>query len=226
MTDSTPDIHPQVLEQLTAIKLTPERPLIISDADEVLLHFARHFREYVSSVGWEVDFRSYALLGNIRHQSSKTRANREQITELVEGFFAIHVERQTPVDGAATALKLLANQSQIVILTNVPHAHHSARVRSMKQLNMDYPVIANRGLKGPVVRHLADQVKAPVFFIDDIDHHHTSVADCAPDVYRLHFIADGELAAMAKPAPDSHHRCDQWPEAAALLQRELTSRGF
>lgn len=226
MADLTSDIHPQVRQQLTTLDLDSERPLIISDADEVLLHFASHFREYISSVGWEVDFRSYALLGNIRHQSSKERANREQIMELVEGFFAIHVEKQTPVEGAATALKLLANQSQIVILTNVPYAHHPARIRSMKKLDMDYPLIANRGLKGPVVRHLADQIKAPVFFIDDIDHHHTSVADCAPDVYRLHFIADGELAAMAKPAPDSHHRCDQWPEAAALLQRELISRGF
>jgi hypothetical protein len=50
-------------------------------------------------------------------------------------------------------------------------------------------------------------------FIDDLSVHHQSVAKHAPDVWRLHMIAEARLAAATPPSPFAHARIDVWTEA-------------
>ena len=44
-------IEPQIMSQLEALTLDPHRPLIISDADEVLLKFMERVEVYLESIG-------------------------------------------------------------------------------------------------------------------------------------------------------------------------------
>ena len=59
-------LHEDVLTQLEALQLVPDRPLIISDADEVIFAFVRGLEAYLLDNGHFMDLKSFAMRGNIR----------------------------------------------------------------------------------------------------------------------------------------------------------------
>jgi phosphoglycolate phosphatase-like HAD superfamily hydrolase len=219
-------VHPDVLVQLEALTLDEAMPLVISDADEVLVEFMVALEIFLERNGMYFDWSSFALSGNIRRRDDESPVDHEEVKSHLEDFFAAHAHQMTPVPGAAEALAGLSERSQIVILSNVPLQQLEARRRSLAEHGMDYPVIANIGSKGAPVRNLAERVRAPVFFLDDIPRNHTSVALAAEHVLRLHFVADPRLADMLGPAEDSHYRVDDWSSARAIIERLLDEHGF
>lgn len=219
-------LHPDVLSQAERIDLDPARPLILSDADEVILQFASVLEEFLHENELYLDMATFALTGNIKRRIDDVAVSAEEVGLLIGQFFVEKTELQPAVPGAPEALKALAQKAQIVIVTNVPLQQREARIRSLKKLDMDYPLIANIGLKGPVVKYLADQMTAPVYFIDDIPPNITSVAKACDKVQCLHFVADERLGSLLGPAADSHHRADNWPDAAAWLSAHMASNGF
>ncbi|MEL6318038.1 MAG: hypothetical protein AAFR16_10435, partial [Pseudomonadota bacterium] len=86
----------------------PERPLIAVDADEVLLHFARHLQRFTLSQGVRLDLSAYRLDGGFTRLSDGETLSREEGWRLIDLFFAREAERQEPVSGAAEALAALA----------------------------------------------------------------------------------------------------------------------
>lgn len=222
----TKAIHPDVLAQLDELDLDAATPLIVSDADEVLIEFMVALESYLERNGMFFDWSSFALSGNIRRRDDDSTVDHEVVKSHLEEFFATHAHEMTPVPGAAEALAGLSERAQIVILTNVPLAQREVRRRSLSSHGMDYPVIANIGSKGAPVRHMAERVEAPVFFLDDIPRNHTSVALAAERVLRIHFVADPRLAEMLEPAEDSHYRSDDWPSARAIIERVLDEHGY
>ncbi len=223
--------HPDVAAQLAALVLDGARPLIICDADEVLFEFMAGFETFLEDNGMFFDWRSFALAGNIHYRSTGGAAPRalpaDEVPGLIERFFAECTETLRPVPGAASALTALGQRrAQVVVLSNLPLDQRSARRRALVRHDMDYPLVANVGGKGPAVRDLAARVRAPVFFLDDIPHNHAAVSRAAADVVRLHFIADPRLARLLGPAAHCHHRADNWPEARAIIERHLDERGY
>jgi hypothetical protein len=91
---------------------------------------------------------------------------------------------------------------------------------------MAYPLIANEGGKGRAVRALADRVKAPVVFIDDIPHQHASVRGAVSDAFCLHFVGDPRLAGLLGKAEASDHRADTWAEALPVIEQHLAALGY
>lgn len=208
-----PDALPAaVAEQVTALALTPTRPLLIVDADEVLFYFMRGLERFLESRKLYFDWQSYALHGNIRRRLDDSAVEAEELHLLLQRFFADATEELEPVDGAAATLEQLRNHMQVVVLSNVPALARQARERALARHGMPYPLVANSGPKGPAVAALLKRVPGPAAFIDDIPHNHTSVAKLAPGVHRLHFVADSRLAALLGPAPDCHHRAGSWDE--------------
>ena len=218
--------HPAVAEQLTAIELDPARPLIVTDADEVLFAFMEGFEDFLHRRELFYDWSSFALIGNVRRKSDDSQASPEEVRQILKDFFVDRTEKLRPVDHAAASLDALSRRAQVLVLSNIPPAHRDARRRALKTHDMDYPLIANIGPKGAVVAHLAGLVDAPVFFIDDIPGNHTSVKIAAEHVQRLHFVADPRLARMLDPAEDSHHRLDSWPEMRGHIESHLERHGF
>lgn len=208
-----PDALPAaVADQIAALALTPGRPLLIVDADEVLFYFMRGLERFLESRKLYFDWQSYALHGNIRRRLDDSVVLAEELHLLLQRFFADATEDMEPVDGAAAALERLRDRMQVVVLSNVPALARQARERALARHGMAYPLIANSGSKGPAVSALLRRVPGPAIFIDDIPHNHTSVARLAPEVHRLHFVADHRLAALLGPAPDCHHRVASWAE--------------
>ena len=198
------------------------RPLLISDCDEVLLEFARPFGDWLArDHDLTLSLDSFALTGNIRRTTGEA-IDPAEFPPLLKGFFAGAQHTQPAVAGAVAALERLSAIADIVILTNIEQAHHGAREGVLAALGMPYRLICNDGAKGPPVADLARGRTA--VFVDDLPPNHGSVARHAPDVWRLHMVADERLRAMLPPAPDAHARIDRWSDAepwiAARLQGE------
>ena len=216
------ELHQDVLPQLAELSLDPGRPLLISDADEVLFDFMATFVGYVEEQGHYYDWKTFALTGNIRRPHDHSALSPAEVRDLINTFFAERTETIPPVEGAAGALRTLAADGiQVLVLSNLPLAQRADRARALARHGMDYPIIANAGLKGPTVRALAARIEAPAAFIDDIGHHHESVATHAADVHRLHFSSHPRLRALQGHIPTAHHQAESWEELAAQVRTRL-----
>ncbi len=199
------------------VKLDRTRPLIICDADEVLLRFLAGLERFLERNGCYLDLTSFRIHGNVKHQATREAVTDEAVTKLIADFFASDTRHLEPVEGAADALRELSKAAQIVILSNLPETSRGARIENLVEHGMPYPVIAGKGPKGPVVKDLLGDFSQTVVFIDDLPPNLTSVATETPQVKRLHFIADPRLAKLLPPAPDAHRRIDDWPSAAEWI---------
>jgi hypothetical protein len=86
---------------------------------------------------------------------------------------------------------------------------------------LPFPLVVNNGPKGPAVRTLARRSGRPAFFVDDIPQHLASVAEAAPDVFRIHLIGDERLKPLLPLSPHAHLRADTWDQAALFIRARL-----
>ena len=212
--------------QISSINVDPNQPLIISDADEVLLVFMAHFEQFLSKNGCYFDWSSFRLTGNIHRLADKYTLLQDEVFNLLKSFFDKETRYLQEVPGASEALKRLSFRAQIVVLSNVGDEYHSDRKQCLENHGMNYPLVANRGEKGPAVHELTKEMKAPVFFLDDSPNNIKSVAEKANFVRRIHFVHDNRLGKLIEQAPDSHHRLDNWIEAESAIGAELSKAGY
>lgn len=210
----------EISNQIETLELDPDRPLVISDADEVLLQFMRQFEIYLDRNDMWIDLSSFRLQGNIKYKGSDEAVDMTN-RNIIDDFFAAETLNFSPVEGAAEALNALSKEAQIIILTNLPLAQKSERQINLSKHGMDYPVIVGSGLKGPAVKSLGEKINAPLFFLDDIPHNINSVAEYVPTSGRIHMIADPRLSKLIGAAEGASARIDQWQEAQAWILNKL-----
>jgi FMN phosphatase YigB (HAD superfamily) len=198
------------------------RPLLISDCDDVLLHFAPHFADYVAEAhGYTFRLGRPGFVGALTDENGAD-VEPARAWELLNLFFDAEMHRQHLVDGALEALRTIGAEADIVILTNIGDQHSANRVVQLERLDIRHRVICNQGGKGrPVAELLAEMQPSAAVFVDDLPVHHESVAKHAPDVWRLHMIAEPLMAAATPPSPFAHARIDRWDEAAAWIKARL-----
>ena len=195
------------------------RPLLISDCDEVLLHMVAHFADWLDE---EHDVHFHLESGDFADAMTDRRTGAPVAAELVwpllDTFFRQQMHRQTLVPGALEALARIAEVADIVILTNLGDEALGWRVDQLAGHGIRHEVVCNRGGKGRPVREILDHRSASTaVFVDDLAVHHASVARHAPEVWRLHMIAEPRLAAAVPPAPEAHARIDDWPAACQWI---------
>lgn len=199
------------------------RPLLITDCDEVLLHFISHFGEWVDEAAdlhLALDAPSFA--GALRHKDGRI-VPEERLWPLIDMFFEGEMHRQNLVPGAAEALRALEEVADIVVLTNIGDDYQANRVAQLEAFDIRHRVLCNQGGKGRPVRELIEAMQPSVtVFVDDLAVHHESVAKHAPDVWRLHMIAEPRLAALTPPAAHAHARIDGWDEALPWIRGKFT----
>lgn len=183
------------------------------DADEVLLQFLMGLEAYLPTQGLTMTLSGYQLTGNIRRADNGEALDQPAVTTLLKTFHATAGLELDPVPGAANALNDLSRVAQIVVLTNISPDLAERRRANLRTHGLDYPVIANSGLKGPTFAALAKAAEAPTVFVDDIAHHHASVAEAAPGAAQVHLIADPRLFQMARKAPQASLFTSDWGEA-------------
>lgn len=223
MTEALPEI---VAEQIAALEIDPERPLVLSDADEVLVQFARPLETFLDEQGLYLELRSFRLAGNVKMKGTHEVISDQIVMALLAEFFASRVADFPAVPGAVEALAQLSRQAEVIVISNVPMGSRQARADSLHALGMPYPLVANEGEKGPAVREIIASHAAPVVFLDDLPQNIASVASHAAHVHRIHFIADPRLRPLLDPAADAHARIDEWPAALAHIEAHFLSQGF
>ena len=133
-------------------------------------------------------------------------------------FFSTEMARQTLVPGALEALGRIGEVADIVILTNLIHEAHPLRVEQLANHGIAHEVVCNQGGKGIPARDIRDRHGAgTTVFVDDLAPHHESVARHAPEIWRLHMIAEPRLAKVTPAAPDAHARIDDWATASTWI---------
>jgi hypothetical protein len=200
------------------------RPLLITDCDEVLLHMVAHFEAWLAeahAIDFHLESGEFASALTLRTTGETVPP--DQIWPLLDGFFRSEMHRQTLVAGAAEALGRIGEVADIVILTNLGDEAHGWRVEQLARHGIRHEVVCNRGGKGGPVKALLDERRpASAVFVDDLPVHHASVAKHAPEVWRLHMVAEPRLAPAVPPAVDAHARIDDWPAAVEWIIERLT----
>lgn len=195
------------------------RPLIVTDCDEVLLHMVVPFREWLDEAhNVHFDMRGQDFTNALRHKDSNVPVERELVWTLLSGFFDTEMHRQQPISGAVEALARLARVADIEVLTNIGERAHLGRIEQLRAVGIDHRVHWNQGGKGAPLAAILDRVQPSVaFFIDDLGFHHRSVAAHAPQVWRLHMVGEPEIAADVPPEATAHARIDDWTAAEAWI---------
>lgn len=199
------------------------RPLVITDCDEVLMHMVVPFAEWVDAehgVLFRIEDASFA--GALKRKECGTPLEAAEVWPLLDSFFRTEMPRQYPIPGALAAMAAIAEQADIVVLTNVGPDHQQARIDQLAIHDFHAPVIGSRGGKGEPVCRLIEQYRPSVaIFIDDLAGHHHSVAQEAPDVWRLHLVGEPAIADKIAPAKHAHARIDDWPTAQDWILARL-----
>ncbi len=205
--------------------LTPRRPLLVVDADEVILRFVDGFDRFLRGGGLFLDLSSYRLHGNVKRQADGASVLDVEVTALLEEFRR-ELDSLELVDGAQEALRALEARVDIVVLTNISSAQAAARQRNLAALGLDISLVANSGVKGPALRALAAQAGRPAFFVDDIPQNLASAAEAAPDIWRIHLIGDDRLKPLLPPAAHAHLRAERWSDAYRFIDEKLSEAGL
>lgn len=207
--------------------VTPGRPLVITDADGVLLCFADGLDRWLRDQGLYLDLaRYYGLRGNIRRLDDHETVLDVEAFALVDEFRR-DLDHLEAVDGACEALAELAKAASIVVLSNVTESQAVARQRNFAALGLTYPLVANDGGggflagKGAAVRALATRAGAKTFFIDDIPANLASVAQDAPDVTLIHLVESAALRKLLGQSFPAHCHAETWQEAKEFIFDQL-----
>ena len=199
------------------------RPLLVTDCDEVLLHMVSHFAEWLDEAHG-ISFRPEDgdFAGSMKRQATGDRVPSEEVWPLLHDFFRGEMHRQTLVPGALEALGRIAEVADIVILTNLVDEAHPWRVDQLASHGIRHEVVCNQGGKGAPLRQLVERHAATrSLFVDDLAVHHASVARHSPDTVRLHMVAEPRLAAVTETAEHAHARIDDWPTACGWILDRL-----
>src|SRR3954452_2258166 len=198
------------------------RPLLITDCDEVLLHMIAHFADWVAEAhGLTFDLTAPGFRNALLTKAGEP-VPAEQVWPLLDGFLETEMHRQNVVPGAVAALRRIGEVADVIILTNIGDEFEAARIEQLERFEIRHRVLCNRGGKGPPVAELVAQMQpSATVFVDDLPVHHQSVAEHAPEVWRLHMIAEPRLAAHTPPAPGAHARIDVWAEATGWILERL-----
>jgi hypothetical protein len=198
------------------------RPLLVTDCDEVLLHMVAHFADWVAEAhGLSFNLSAPGFREALRDGDGQP-VDADRVWPLLDGFFTSEMHRQNVVPGAVEALAQIAEHAEIVVLTNIGDEYEAGRVEQLERFDIRHRVLCNRGGKGRPVLELVEAMgPSATVFVDDLAVHHESVANHAPQVWRLHMIAEPRLAAHTPPAPHAHARIDSWDEAVPWILDRL-----
>jgi hypothetical protein len=125
------------------------RPLIISDCDEVLLHMVAPFRDWLAEkegVTFLMENADFAKA--LRYAKDGTAVPTEEIWTLLNRFFDTEMYRQQAIVGAVAGINTIAENADVVILTNLNDHRRETRAQQLADVGINARVFTNQGRKG------------------------------------------------------------------------------
>ena len=202
------------------------KPLIISDCDEVLMHMVMPFKEWLEeSEGVRFELKGNSFANALTWADSGEVLAQEDVWEFLGGFFDTEMHRQMPIDGAVEGINRVAQDADVVILTNLNDERQARRTAQLADIGIHAQVFTNQGPKGPALQAILDKYgPSKAIFIDDLPQHHHSASETVPGISRLHMCGEPMIAdhiECAHKAGHAHARIDRWEDAVPWLLEEL-----
>jgi FMN phosphatase YigB (HAD superfamily) len=208
------------------MNVSGRRPLIVSDCDEVLLHMAVHFRDWLheeTDIEFRMEGADFATA--LRRPATGETLDKLEIWSYLGRFFETEMHRQLPVAGAIEGINALAEHADVVILTNLTDSFQERRRLQLADHGLHARVFTNQGPKGPALRRIVDEFQpSRAIFIDDLAQHHRSAREEVPGIVTLHLCGEPLLASRIDCAHKAGHadaRIDTWAEALPWLLETL-----
>jgi hypothetical protein len=199
------------------------RPLLISDCDEVLLHMVVPFANWLDeahAITFEMTHGDWGKA--LRYKADDSLVDGALIWQHLNQFFDEEMHRQMPINGAVDAITRLSDIADVVILTNLLDHRAGPRGDQLRGHGIDVPVYTNQGGKGEALnRILAEYQPSVAVFVDDLPQQHDSVAEHAPQVWRLHLVGEPLITGIHKAPDTAHARIDVWPQAEDWIRDKL-----
>lgn len=195
-----------------------DRPLVVCDVDDVVLHFTDPFQEFLLAQGHEFLPRSFNLIGNIIASDTKLEIDAGGVYKLIGAFFEAQEDWQVPIEDVVRTLEALSTDADVVFLTAMPPLYSEQRRRLLDRLGLTFPLIASEEAKGPIMRRLNAERIFPTTFIDDMAYNLHSVRDHMPDTLLIHMMPDGPLHLMAPKPQNDIVRAVNWRHAEELIR--------
>lgn len=226
MSDTRPDSDTLLqLDQLGYLEdgsgETTDRPLLICDVDEVVLHLVDPFEQVLRERGFELKSHSFKLTGNIFHVESGREASREEVWEGLTQLFEEQAERQGLVEGVVDGLNHVAEHADVLFLTNMPHMFRDTRIAHLLENGLDHPLVTNTGSKMPAIGIVRRHRHGAIGFIDDTPGNLDHVRAGAPDVHLFHFMANANFRALAGDIEGAHFSSGDWADTAPRIRQVL-----
>lgn len=217
MTDSPTLVVPKLAD----LGLSPARPLVLIDVDEVLGLFMQGFGDFLAdNHGLEMRIERFALFQNIYRPGDTQHLDIAEGRKLFDAFFASHCHEIEPAPGAVAALERLADHAELLILSNAPPQAERLRTQWLAMHGIAHPLVLNSGAKGPIAAGLVAQTLHPSAFIDDLLSNLDSVADHSPATATFQHVADLRLRPHA-PRSERHPRIDDWAELGEAIEAAI-----
>jgi hypothetical protein len=202
------------------------RPLIISDCDEVLLHMVAPFRDWLAEKeGVTFKMGSADFAKAMHYDNDGSVVPPEEIWNLLNRFFDTEMYRQQAIAGAVAGINTIAENADVVILTNLNDHRRATRAQQLADVGINARVFTNQGPKGPALKAILDEYNPMrALFIDDLPQHHDSVSQLTPEVIRLHLCGEPLIAPhidCAHQAGHAHARIDKWDAALPWILEQM-----
>ena len=181
--------------------------------------------QFLARQGLFLDLTSYRLHGNVKRRDDLSAVLDVEVTALLEEFRR-DLDWLDPVEGAQECLQDLSRRLDIVVLSNIAAKQAAARLRNLESVGLQFPVVANTGLKGESVKALAALAGRPSFFVDDIPQHLASAAQIAPDVTRIHLVGDDRLRPLLPASEHADFYAASWNDARRFIADKLSEAGL
>ena len=213
----------EVLSQIKKINIDYSKPLLISDADEVIVNMISCFEEFISKKDLYYDLSSYALFGNIKKKIDQSPVDNKKVINLLDEFYDNHTMDITFVNDALIYLKKIENNLnlQIIILSNLPLRNREEREKSFNNNGLNYPVIANFGPKGPAIKEITQEFEKDIFFIDDISTNLLSARESVNNIKTIHYVSDSRISKLAQTPEGINIRANNWNEIYKYIKNEI-----
>ena len=183
---------------------------MVLDVDDVILEFVRPFVGFLDTRGLDLKLETFRLNGNIIDRKASIPVETEVVASLIDDFFHVQAQWQTAVEGAVDAIAELSRETEIVMLTAMPHRHRALRRAHLDNRGFPYPLLTTETPKGPAIGKLRGEHQRAVAFVDDIPRNLVSVRDAVADAHLFHLMAMPSLRGLLPPLPDDVAIVDDW----------------
>lgn len=200
-----------------------ERPLLVCDVDEVVLHLVDPFVKVIEERGFVLKSHSFKLTGNVFDAKTGREATQAEVWEGLTQLFEEQAMRQGIVDGVVEGLNAVSEDVDVIFLTNMPHDFAETRRDHLAKNGLHFPLVTNTRSKVPAIDLIKARCDRSVGFIDDTPKNLTQVRSALPDVHLFHFMANESFRGLAGDIDGAHFSLGDWQPASDHIRRVMTA---